>query len=409
MTSQQPQAQQPPHTTLPRRHLADAIATASHGDYIRIALDGAAVQIIGADPTLLVCVAIGDATATATPPAPTSVTVPTRQLIAEVKALPDGDVTMQIIGATLQLRSGNRTATITAQGRLPDVIDVPASSWQPLSCANAATLGHAIAAVAPAAVVDPARPAVAGVRLEAVGGVGDAASAQLHVVATDGARLHCRTVTLATQLPRSLTLPNAVVGAVTSLLGRGEVVAVKPATAKKRGGGAAAGVVTTSPPTFTIAVGVHNIALRCVDTATTTTLYARLAPEPYAPWRRIADGLGGGAAVVAVTLDATALLSWLRSCPADAVTLCVDATAQLLRLDYVVTDDTGTRRLGGGEDSLGCVAPTDAPPLPIKLSVRYLRDVLVGCMGDVVLSWSSGQPVRVSAAGQLVGVVMWMR
>ena len=406
MTSQ-PQAQQPLHT-LPRHHLADAIAAASHGDYIRVTLDGVKMQIVGADPTLLVCVSVGDTAATATQFAPISLTVPTRQLVAEVKALPDGDITMQIVGATLRLRGGNRTATIMAQGRLPDVVDVPAAAWQALSSADAATLGQAIAAVAPAAVVDPARPAVAGVRLEVSAG---ASPPTLHVVATDGARLHCRAVTLTTQLPRSLTLPNAVVGAVTSLLGRGEVAASKP---KKRAAAAAASAAPAAPlaaPAFAVAVGVHNIALRCVDaaTATTTTLYTRLAPEPYAPWRCIVDGDVGGNGSVAVTVEAAVLSSWLRSCPADAVTLSVDAAAQRLRLDYVVTDETGTRRLGDGEDSVACVCEETAAASPIKLSVRYLRDVLIGCVGNVALSWSPGQPVRVSAAGQLVGVVMWMR
>jgi hypothetical protein len=330
--------------------------------------------------------------------------VPTRQLVAEVKALPDGDVTLTATTTQLQLRSGNRTATIMSMGRLPDVTDVPASSWQPLSSADAATLGHAIAVVAPAAVIDPARPAVAGVRLEV-----DATSQQLHVVATDGARLHCRAVTLTTTLPRNLTLPNAVVGAITSLLGRGEVAA-KPTTAaaKKRGSGAAVPITATPvPPSFTLAVGVNNIALRSVDAMTTTTLYARLAPEPYAPWRRIADGLGAAIAVAVTLDDVAALSSWLRSCPADAVTL--SAYAGVLRLSYDVTDDTGTRRLGGGEDSIAAATSVVVPPCPVKLSVRYLRDVLVGCAGDVVLSWSSGQPVRVTSVGQLVGVVMWMR
>lgn len=354
---------------LPRRSLADAVAAAAHAEHVTITATEQHVTIAGADMWLTTATQLG-----CSDPNPITATVPTRQLIAELKGLPDGDIEITTTQSALRLRGGKRSATIAQQGRLCEVRAVAAELWQPL---GSNTLAAALKQVAAAAVKDEARPAVSGVQLTR-----DA------VIATDGARLHHRNVALS-WLPRDLTLPIGCVGAVCDLL------AVE--TPKKGSKG-----INTSPTDFVVAVGANNIAFRSTTATQQRTLYARLAPEPFVEWRRILD-----AAVVSVTavVDAAKLSTWLRSCPGSVVELsCGEAE---LRLRYQVLDDTGLRLLGEGEDAIEAEVVVKTAP-PIKLSVPYLRDALAGCAGAVRLCWTAGQPLRLSD-GDWTAVLMFSR
>lgn len=354
-------------TTLPRRILSDAVAAASHGEHVTLTATADGITVAAADMWLTVATKIP---AAATFP---SATVPTRQLVAEIKALPDGDIEIEATQSTLRLRSGKRIATITQQGRACEVRAIPAEMWQPID--NAAELVSALRQVAVASTRDEARPAVSGVRLS-----------RDDIVATDGQRLHRRDVALS-WLPRDVTLPVWCVGAVCDLL-TVEVV--------KKGKAAAAA------PDFAVAIGSNNIAFRSTTVTQQRTVYARLAPEPFVEWRRIIDA--ASVAVVA-TVSAPRLAAWLKSCPGSLVTIGVGEGE--LRLDYQVLDDTGLRLLGEGSDVIDATVSMPAAP-PIKLSVAYLRDVLVGCAGDVRLCWAAGQPLRVRAEGWHA-VVMFSR
>lgn len=355
---------------LPRRSLADAVAAAAHAEHVTITATDQHVTIAGADMWLTAATQLG-----CNDPNLNHfvATVPTRQLIAELKGLPDGDIEITATQSQIKLRGGKRTATITQQGRGCEIRMVAAELWQPLS---GGTLAVALKQVAAAAVRDEARPAVSGVRLTR-----DA------VVATDGARLHHRNVGLS-WLPRDLTLPIGCVGAVCDLL------AVEAPKKSSKG--------ITVAPDFGVAVGANNIAFRSTTAAQQRTLYVRLAPEPFVEWRRILD-----AAIVdtVAVVDAAKLSAWLRSCPGSVVELsCGEAE---LRLRYQVLDDTGLRLLGEGEDAIEAeVVNTFAPP--IKLSVPYLRDALAGCAGAVRLCWAAGQPLRLSD-GDWTAVLMFSR
>ena len=354
-------------TTLPRRILSDAIAAASHGEHVTLTATIYGVTVAAADMWLTA------ATTISTPTTPLTATVPTRQLVAEIKALPDGDIEIEATQSTLRLRSGKRIATIAQQGRGCEVRAIPAEMWRPID--NSTELVSALRQVAVAATRDEARPAVSGVRLSRDG-----------IVATDGQRLHRRDVTLS-WLPRDVTLPVWCVGAVCDLL--------TVEAAKK-------GKAATAAPDFTVAVGSNNIAFRSTTATQQRTVYARLAPEPFVEWRRIIDA----APVAAVaTVNAPQLATWLKSCPGSLVTIGVGDGE--LRLDYQVLDDTGLRLLGEGSDVIDAVVSMPAAP-PIKLSVAYLWDVLVGCAGDVRLCWAAGQPLSVRAEGWHA-VVMFSR
>ena len=353
---------------LPRRSLADAVAAASHAEHVTITATDQHVTVAGADMWLTAATQLG-----CNDPKAFTATVPTRQLIAELKGLPDGDIEITTTQSALRLRNGKRTATIAQQGRLCEVRTVAAELWQPL---GSDTLAAALKQVAAAAVKDEARPAVSGVRLTR-----DA------VIATDGARLHHRNVGLL-WLPRDLTLPIGCVGAVCDLL------AVE---APKKGN---KGNNPTSPD-FAVAVGANNIAFRSTTTAQQRMLYVRLAPEPFVEWRRILDAAPMS---VTATVDAAKLSTWLRSCPGNVVELsCGEAE---LRLHYEVFDDTGLRLLGEGEDAIEAEVSNAAAP--IKLSVPYLRDALAGCAGAVRLCWTAGQPLRLSD-GDWTAVLMFSR
>lgn len=356
-------------TTLPRCILSEAVAAASHGEHVTLTATADGVTIAAADMWLTVATTVStDVAAT-----PLTATVPTRQLIAEIKALPDGDIGIEATQSTLRLRSGKRVATIAQQGRACEVRAIPAEMWQPID--NAAELVSALRQVAIAATRDEARPAVSGVRLSRDG-----------IVATDGQRLHRRDVVLP-WLPRDVTLPVWCVGAVCDLL---TVEAVKR------------GKAAVAAPDFAVAVGANNIAFRSTTAMQQRTVYARLAPEPFVEWRRIIDA--APVAVVA-TVNAPRLATWLKSCPGSLVTIGVSDGE--LRLDYQVLDDTGLRLLGEGSDVIDATVsmPTASP---IKLSVAYLRDVLVGCVGDVRLCWAAGQPLSARADGWHA-VVMFSR
>ncbi|TXH42617.1 MAG: hypothetical protein E6Q97_35475 [Desulfurellales bacterium] len=355
---------------LPRRSLADAVAAAAHAEHVTITATEQHVTIAGADMWLTTATQLG-----CSDPNPITATVPTRQLIAELKGLPDGDIEITTTQSALRLRGGKRSATIAQQGRLCEVRTVAAELWQPLS---SNTLAAALKQVAAAAVKDEARPAVSGIRLTR-----DA------VIATDGARLHHRNVGLS-WLPRDLTLPIGCVGAVCDLL------AVEAPKKSSKAGSAA-----PAAPDFAVAVGANNIAFRSTTAAQQRTLYVRLAPEPFVEWRRILD-----AAVINVTavVDAAKLSTWLRSCPGSVVELsCGEAD---LRLRYEVLDDTGLRLLGEGEDAIEAEVLNAA--VPIKLSVPYLRDALAGYAGTVRLCWTAGQPLRLSD-GDWTAVLMFSR
>lgn len=355
--------------TLPRRSLADAVAAAAHAEHVTITSTDRHVTIAGADMWLTTATQLG-----CNDPKAFTATVPTRQLIAELKGLPDGDIEITATQSQIKLRGGKRTATIAQQGRLCEVRAVAAELWQPLSGA----LATALKQVAAAAVKDEARPAISGVRLTR-----DA------VIATDGARLHHRNVGLS-WLPRDLTLPIGCVGAVCDLL------AVEAPKKSSKANGTA-----STTPDFTVAVGANNIAFRSTTATQQRTIYIRLAPEPFVEWRRILDTAPMG---VTATVDAAKLSTWLRNCPGSIVELsCGEAE---LRLRYQVLDDTGLRLLGEGEDAIEAEVLSAAAP--IKLSVPYLRDALAGCAGAVRLSWTAGQPLRLSD-GDWTAVLMFSR
>lgn len=353
-------------TTLPRRILSDAVAAASHGEHVTLTATPDGITVVAAGMWLTV------ATTIPTTATPLTATVPTRQLVAEIKALPDGDIEIEATQSTLRLRSGKRVATIAQQGRACEVRAIPAEMWQPIE--NAAELVSALRQVAVAAVRDEARPAVSGVRLSRDG-----------IVATDGQRLHRRDVVLS-WLPRDVTLPVWCVGAVCDLL---------TVEAPKKG-------KATTAPAFAVAVGSNNIAFRNTTATQQRTVYARLAPEPFVEWRRIIDA---APVVTVATVNAPRLATWLKSCPGSLVTIGIGEGE--LKLDYQVLDDTGLRLLGEGSDVIDAAVSMPAVP-PIKLSVSYLRDVLVGCAGDVRLCWVAGQPLSVRADGWHA-VVMFSR
>ena len=355
--------------TLPRRSLADAVAAASHAEHVTLAATDQHLIVAGADMWLTVATQLS-----CNLPNSFTATAPTRQLVAELKGLPDGDIEITATQSQIKLRGGKRTATIAQQGRLCEVRAVAAELWQPLSGA----LATALKQVALAAVNDEARPAVSGVRLT-----------REAIIATDGARLHHRNVGLL-WLPRDLTLPIGCVGAVCDLL------AVEAPKKSSKANGTA-----STTPDFTVAVGANNIAFRSTTATQQRTIYIRLAPEPFVEWRRILDAAVVDTVAVA---DATKLAAWLRSCPGSVVELsCGEAE---LRLRYQVLDDTGLRLLGEGEDVIEAEVLSAAAP--IKLSVLYLRDALAGCAGAVRLCWTAGQPLRLSDGGW-TAVLMFSR
>ena len=357
-------------TTLHRRLLNDAVAAASHGEHVTLTATTDSITVAAADMWLTVSTQLSCNLPHFT------ATIPTRQLVAEIKALPDSDIEIEATQSTLRLRSGKRVATIAQQGRACEVRAIPSEMWRPLD--NAAELMSALRQVAVAAVRDEARPAVSGVRLLRDGSV-----------ATDGQRLHQRDIALS-WLPRDVTLPVWCIGAVCDLL-------TVEATKKGKAGGAA-----VAAPDFAVAVGSNNIAFRSTTATQQRTVYARLAPEPFVEWRRIIDA--APVAVVA-TVNAPRLATWLKSCPGSLVTIGIGEGE--LTLGYQVLDDTGLRLLGEGSDVIDAVVSMpDAPP--IKLSVAYLRDVLVGCTGDVRLCWAAGQPLSVRTDGWHA-VVMFSR
>jgi hypothetical protein len=371
---------------LPRRGLVDAVQAAAHAEHITITATSQQCCIAAADMWLTVATTMDVLSA----PTSFSVTVPTRQLVAELKGLPDGDVEITATQSQLKLRSGKRIATLTSEGRACEIRAIATALWQTLDIAYAGDLAAALSSVASAATRDEARPAVSGVRLIA-GSTGCA-------VATDGARLHRRDVALP-WLSRDVTLPNRVISLITGLL---HVPVVKSKSKAKNSPEIA------QPSSFTthVAVGANNIALRRSDGVTTCTLYARLAPEPFVEWRRIVDA---ATQPCVATVSAPALATWLRSCPGGLVTLTPEADA--LRLDYQVLDETGLRLLGEGCDTIETTkAPTPSanPAPPIKVSVAYLRDALSNLSGDVHLHWAAGQPLSIRSDGWRA-VVMFSR
>lgn len=377
-----------------RRHLVDAISAAAHGDHIRLELRGEHCTVVGADMYTMTVVELS-AVGTA---APVVVTLPTKLLTATCKALQGDDVDVDISTTKLRLRSGGYRGEVAAQGRLPGVQAVPDEMWRELEAGQALALSEALRAAVVAALSDLARPTVSGVRIEVVGN-------SAHVVGTDGNRLHVvelRNVGLA----ESLTLPTQCVGAVCEALDEAEVRVVKATKPKK--GAVVAVQSMPQPPRVRIAVGANNVAVEVVYSDPASPLrrlvFCRRAPEPYSEWRRVAAGGAGG---IVLRLQRDVLLAQLRTCPADAVSLCV--ADGRLRLDYVVLDDTSTRRLGEGSvDVVVVSAPTTQQPVQVKVSTALLRDAVAQC-GDVVdVSLAPSQPVRLRS-GAFSAVVMFVR
>lgn len=379
--------------TLPRRHLADAVAHASHGDHVRLELRDGKLIVAGADMMTMVVVELST-----TASAPSSVvTLPTKLLSATLKACQQDDVEIDIAATRLRLRSGSYRGEVAAQGRLPGVTAVPDEMWQTLSSEQATKLGAALRCAAVAALSDPARPTVSGVRLELRAG-------SYSAVGTDGSRLHWVEVG-DVGLRESLTLPSQCVGAVCDALAEAEVRVVKVAKLKK-GAAAAPIAVPIQPPTLRIAVGANNVAVQLATPTSRRTVYCRRAPEPYSEWRRVAEDRTSAAA--ALTMQRDVLLAQLKACPADAVTL-TPGVAQL-QLDYIVLDDTSTRRLGEGGVAVAAagVLATATQTFQVKVSTAYLRDAVAQCGDEVVLSMSPSQPVRVRS-DSFSAVVMFVR
>ncbi len=384
----------------------DAVITAAHGDYIRLEVtDATSLNVIGADMMSMTVTKLWmqhspDVVAV-------SVTLPSRLLVASTKSLQGNDVVLEILSSRIRLQSGSAKAELAALGRLPGVVEVPDEMWQQLSVEAATKLGQAIKTASSAMLVDPARPAVSGVRIEVSQNV-------VYVVGTDGARMHVvelRDVVLCAV--GSFTIPDKCVGAVVDAL---TIETPSPPKTKKPKKGDVAVVatpLTTTPlPLIHIAVGENNVAVRVVnvDPATpyyTRTVYARRAPEPFAEWRRIAGDINGPSSGGGVVVEVAALAALLKSCPADAVTLSPRPNA--IHLDYVVFDDTGTRRLGDGSNEIAATSRDGvAVSASVKVSTKYLRDALAGCGETVELVMSASQPLRLRS-GDFLAVVMFMR
>lgn len=386
-------------TTLSRRHLLDAVTT-SPGNYVRVELTDDAVTVIGADAVVITSTTCRCVNATT--PTIVHITVPQKLLAATLKGLNGDEVVVSISPAStkLLLRSGSAHAEVVADGRVPAVQQVPATAWKVVGVEEAVKLRAALQQVAPAMLNDPARPAVSGVRFD--DGV---------VVAQDGARLH--TVAVAHSFG-TFTLPCA---GVVVLLEALDVESVVPKVTKGKG----KTQTSSSPPSVRAAVGKNFITVETSTATSTRLVVCRKAPESYAQWRRVLEGLGEDGVV---TVKRDVLLAALK-CPADAMTLSwsaggrypgigvasVDIPTTPFRLDYAVMDDTSTRRLGSGGAEVEAITQTGT--VSVKVSVRCLLDAAKSCSDDVTLSSSPGQPLRVRCGGEgnytFDAVVMWMR
>lgn len=380
--------------SLPRRPFVDAVLAAAHGDYIRLSVeDAVSLYITGADmhtttSTMVWAQLPLDVVAS-------SVTLPTKLLVATAKALQGDDVEVVISTSRCRLRSGSYRAEIAAQGRLPAVQQVPEQSWRSVNAALCAEFSQALRCAKTAMLSDPARPAVSGVRVDTSG----------DVVGTDGNRMHHVT----TSWPGGYTLPGSCVDAAVDVLAAMEPPkATKP---KRKGAGATGGVDGTClvvAPELHLAIGTNNVAFRLTSPTATRTLFCRRAPEPFSEWRRIATAATTAAATL--TLDRDVLAATLKSCPADAISIC--PTPLRLLLDYVVYDATSTRRLGEGSVEVAVKSSSIAAAAPlgfaVKVAVAFLRDAVACCDDEVILEMSPSQPLRVRS-GRFQGVVMFMR
>jgi len=379
--------------SLPRRPFVDAVLAAAHGDYIRLSIeDAVSVIVTGADmytttSTMVWAQLPLDVVAS-------SVTLPTKLLVATAKALQGDDVEVVITTSRCRLRSGSYRAEIAAQGRLPAVQQVPEQSWRSVDTGMTAEFSQALRCARAAMLSDPARPAVSGVRVDLDGSV----------VGTDGNRMHHVT----TSWPGGYTLPGSCVDAVVDVLAAMEL---PKATKPKRKGASATGAADgTFPavvlPELHLAIGANNVAFRLTTPTATRTLFCRRAPEPFSEWRRIATAATTSAATL--TLDRDVLATTLKSCPADVVTLSIGSG--VLALDYVVYDATSTRRLGDGSVEV----PLKAMRLPlgsncsVKVAVAFLRDAVACCGDEVALEMSPSQPLRVESTGRLA-VILFLR
>lgn len=362
-----------------KRTLLDAVAAASISDFIRIEVrDNLTVTGWDPDGVLVSTELRGDATA----PAPTTITVPTKQLQAALKSMGD-DITVEMSSAStsqLRLRSSRGRADVSASGRMPVLPTI--AEWFPASASIADALGYVAVAAS-----DMSRPSAAGVRLELNDTVGT-------LIACDAARLHLATFPCHDVVtPTSATLSPPVIKPLLEVLASPTIT--HKATKVKEG-------VTVSP-TVRLAITPHYVAADVAYSSDMTPYVRRVVigkrlPDPWVDWRRLHTSLCETVAECSgIVVNAPTLSQLLRGCPGDVVSLSVRDGG--LVCSYVVMDDTRTRVLGTGELVGVRVGGEVVDGDLTKISVRYLLDALNSHDGDVVLTSGLSRPLRVVGAG----------
>lgn len=360
-----------------KRTLLDAVAAASIGDFIRIEVRDN-LTVTGWDPDgVLVSTELRD---DATAPAPTTITVPTKQLQAALKSMGD-DITVEMSSASqLRLRSSRGRADVSASGRMPVLPTI--AEWFPAPASIADALGYAAVAAS-----DMSRPSAAGVRLELSNTTGT-------LIACDAARLHLATFPCSDAItPTSATLSPPVIKPLLEVLASPTIT--HKAT-KVKGG-------VTISPTVRLSVTPHYVAADVAYSSDMAPFVRRVVigkrlPDPWVDWRRLHASLCETVSECSsIVVNAPTLSQLLRGCPGDVVSLSVRDGG--LVCSYVVMDDTRTRVLGTGElvgvGVSGEVVDGDLT----KISVRYLLDALSDHDGDVVLTSGPSRPLRVAGAG----------
>lgn len=379
-------------TSLPRRRFVDGVLSSCFGDFTRIAVDGAVLTLTGSDLATTITTSLPCSTASSA-----ETTLPSKLFASTAKALSQDDIELTISTSRLQMRTGSQRAEVAALGRVPMLPSIREDAWVDITAA-AAKLASAIRSAATAMCTDASRPTVCGVRVESD-----------RCIATDGCRLH---VVDGVAMQQSFTLSPNCVHHFVDAFEAAAVVVSKPAP-KTRGKKAAEVVEVSVPPlqpTIRMAIGERNVAVEVTypqhDLAPflKRTVVCRREPEPYCEWRRLMRDDVGAAATAQVQRDV--VLTQLRNCPADAVTLLFKPTG--ITVDYVVLDDTSTRRLGSGSVDVEAAVTITAPNCSVKVATRYLVDALKIC-GDVVeLSAAPSSPLRIKSDG-FDAIVMFVR
>lgn len=356
-------------TSTQQRRLADAVAWCSGGPVVQFSIGDGSISLLGGDPDLLLAEDVVEPTAEAASP----LWLQGKALARAMKALPDGQVGVAASSRSLELRGpGHRLEVAAFSGSLPTPPRPPEKAWRVLASGDCAALAAAVMAALPAALGDPSRPAQSGVRLD--GG---------NVVATDGGRLHRLD---APDLGRAATLPSAAARLLAQL------VATGVASTKKN---------AATPPVVRVALGGRSVVVESTSSQGRRVLAARLAPEPYFEWRRVADARSDGATVV--TVGRAALLAAVRSCAAEVVDL--EASEGRLALRYISTEDG----LCTGRGDVEVEAVVVGRSASLRLSVGYVIDALsTSPAADVVLRIAASEPLRLSCLG-LDAVVMFSR